>query len=450
MTRRPSIGSTPPPLAERLAEGKARRRRAPREALASFAVRPRPDLVARLRQAVAGRRAALLPIRWGRMAASPFAFMRGAADLMAGDVGARRTAGLAVQACGDAHLLNLGAYAAPDGHLVFDLNDFDETCRGPFEWDLWRLAASIVVGARTAGLRDAAAQEAVRDMAQAYRRALAEFAELPVLELARHEVTPSLAGRRLAPIFQAAARNSPAQLLLRHTVPGRGGFARFRSAPPLLVPVAPAQARRVLGALRAYRDTLGPGRQQVLDRYRPHDVAFKVVGTGSVGVEVHVVLLYGTGPGDPLFLQVKEEDAPCWRPWLTGPARAATGAHQGRRTAEGQLRTQTVADPFLGWTRLGAHDCLVRQWSDHKASVDVGLLAERRALAELAPLCGAVLAKAHARTGDAGQLAGYCGQGATLDRALARFALAYADQTEADHAGLRRAIRTGLLEARLA
>jgi uncharacterized protein (DUF2252 family) len=187
-------------------------------------------------------------------------------------------------------------------------------------------------------------------------------------------------------------------------------------------------------------------RQQFMHAYVPVDVAFKVVGTGSVGVDVYLVLLYGNGPEDPLFLQVKEEDRTCWRPFHDRQRFGPIPAHQGRRTAEGQLRSQTVADPFLGWTRIGKKHFIVRQWSDHKATVNVKML-EGPAFDDYAALCGEVLAKAHARTGDAAMLSGYCGKGDALDRALARFALAYADQTELDHARLCKAIRAGKLRA---
>jgi uncharacterized protein (DUF2252 family) len=208
------------------------------------------------------------------------------------------------------------------------------------------------------------------------------------------------------------------------------------------------EARDLLRAFPDYRATLGPGRRQVLDAYVPQDLAFRVVGTGSVGLDDYLVLLYGNGHGDPLFLQVKEERSTCWSPYL-GRARGERDGHphQGRRTAEGQLRTQTVADPFLGWTRFGGRDFLVRQWSDHKAAVDVGMLERREVLDDYVALCGEVLAKAHVRTGDGAMLAGYCGTGESLDAALAQFALAYADQTEADHELLCKAIQRGRLAA---
>jgi uncharacterized protein (DUF2252 family) len=439
------LGAPSASVRERYAKGKALRSRLARGAQGAWKPIDRGDLVDRLVASVAGRRRDLLPIRWKRMAASPFGFFRGAAAIMAADLGALRTAGLEVQVCGDAHLLNLGAYAAPDGHLVFDLNDFDETCRGPFEWDLKRLAASLVVGGRDAGNGDPACTEAVRSMVRSYREGLDRFSRMQVLELARLEITPRRTGRSASPVFARAARDTPQKLVEKVTLPAGGGFARFRSRPPLLRRLKEGQARSVLAGLEAYRTTLGPARRQVIDRYAPRDFAFKVVGTGSVGVDDYLVLLYGNGPEDPLFLQVKEEDASCWTPYLRrARARPADDAHGGRRVAEGQLRAQTVSDPFLGWTRVGRKNFLVRQWSDHKASIGVDLLSGR-ALGDLAVLCGEVLAKAHSRTGDAAMLAGYCGSSESLDETLAVFAVAYADRTGADHGALRRAIRSGSL-----
>src|SRR5690349_21381270 len=294
----PRLGrALPPPrpsLAERRALGRALRDRAPRRRQRELEVRPqRDDLVERLLAAVRGRLPALLPLRWKRMAASPFAFFRGAAALMAADIGPLPSSGIDVQVCGDAHLLNLGAYAAPDGHLVFDLNDFDETCRGPFEWDLKRLAASFVVAGREAGRPGPACAAAVRALSAAYRHRLAALARLPAVELARFEITPARTGRPLAPIFTRAARNTPAELLEKVTRPAAGGFARFRREPPTLVPLAGRERRAVLASLDPYRATLGAGRRQIFDAYAVHDAALKVVGTGSIGVDAYLLLLYG-------------------------------------------------------------------------------------------------------------------------------------------------------------
>ena len=428
--------------------GRALRNRLPRSQQGEWVVNTcRKDLIDSLRQAVANRRADLLPIRWGRMATSAFDFFRGTASLMAADVGPLATVGLEVQVSGDAHLLNLGAYAAPDGHLVFDLNDFDETCRGPFEWDLKRLASSLVVGGRVAGHKDRDCTNAVRSFMQAYREHLDRFSEERVLKLARLEITPRSTDRPLAPIFTEAARTTP-QALIKKATALLDGVAQFKIAPPLQVPLSRDEARGVLDSFPGYRATLGPGRQQVLDGYAPCDLTFRVVGTGSVGVEDYLVLLYGNGTNDPLFLQIKEEDPSCWRQYLKNSQDyLAAYPHQGRRTAEGQLRTQTVADPFLGWTQIGGKDCLVRQWSDHKAAVNVKMLEKGSVFEDYAVLCGQVLAKAHARTGDSAMLVGYCGKSERLDAAIASFAVAYADQTEGDYDQFCKAIKKGLLKA---
>lgn len=429
--------------------GKALRGRLPRGEQGEWAPRPRRgDLVEQLKEAVAGRRADLLPIRWGRMARTAFDFYRGAAALMAADVGPRRTVGLDVQVCGDAHLLNLGAYAAPDGHLVFDVDDFDETCRGPFEWDLERLSASLVVGGRVAGHKDRDCAATVRSFVRTYCEHLDRFSEMPALELARLEITPGSTGKPLAPVFTRAARDTPRKILEKATIAGAGGLARFRSRAPLQVHPGRIEARHVLASLSGYRATLNAGRKQTFEAYAPRDLVFKVVGTGSVGVDNYVILLYGSGPGDPLFLEVKEEAPSCWRPYLKkSRAYAQTYPHQGRRAAEGVFRTQTVADPFLGWTHIAGKDFLVRQWSDHKAAVDVKMLERRSVFEDYAVLCGRVLAKAHVRTGDGARLAGYCGNGRRLGRAMATFALAYADHTEANHEQFCKAIDRGRLEA---
>ena len=404
----------------------------------------RPDPVQALLTANAGRLSEVLPIKWARMAASPFGFFRGAAALMAADLAGHPVTGLTVQLCGDAHVRNLGAYAAPDGHLVFDLNDFDETvAAAPWEWDVKRLAASLVLANREAGGADAAGVAAVHEFARSYRRSLGRFAAMHFLDLLKYEVHRYPEDGCVRRIVQKAARAKPARNLAKLTVPGPAGEPRFHDQPPLLSHVDDARARTVIASLGPYRETLGLDRQLALDAYRPVDVTFKVVGTGSVGTRDYVVLLLGREPDDALFLQVKEELPSAWAPALRG----ATGStHEGKRVAEGQHRCQTVTDPFVGWTRIDGHDYLVRQLSDHKASLDPQEL-EGDVLVEYAQVCGETLSKAHARTGNAAALAGYCGKADRLDRSLADFALAYAAQTTQDHAALAAAIQAGRLKA---
>ena len=378
----------------------------------------RPDPVQALLTANAGRLSEVLPIKWARMAASPFGFFRGAAPLMAMDLSGHPVTGLTVQLCGDAHVRNLGAYAAPDGHLVFDLNDFDETvAHAPWEWDAKRLATSIILANREAGGADTEGVLAVRAFVRSYREALGRFAAMHVLELMKYQVHRYPEDGCVSKILQKAARATPARSLAKLTVPGPAGEPRFHDQPPLLCHVDDAKARTLIAALGLYRETLGLDGQQALDAYRPVDVTFKVVGTGSVGTRDYVILLLGNGPGDALFLQVKEELPSAWAPALR---ETVMSPHQGRRVAGGQQRCQTATDPFVGWTTIDGRDYLVRQLADHKATLDPQELIGG-VLVEYARVCGETLAKAHARTGNAASLAGYCGKAERLDRAPRRF-----------------------------
>ena len=426
-------------FAERRTCGAALRKVTPRNEQGNWwPAANRPDPVRRLIEANADRAADLLPIKWARMTASPFGFFRGAAALMAMDLAGRPVTGLMVQLCGDAHVRNLGAYAASDGHLVFDLNDFDETVPGaPWEWDVKRLATSLVLVNREAGGRDGEGTAAVAAFVRCYRNSLGRFSTMRTMDLIAYEVHRFSKAPCVRAILQKAERATPAKTMAKLTTLGPSGKPRFRDQPPLLYHVPDEEAARVVASLGPYRETLGLDRQHVLDAYWPVDVTFKVVGTGSVGTRDYVVLLLGNGPDDPLFLQVKEELPSAWTDALPEPG---AGMHQGRRVAEGQHRCQTATDPFVGWTTIAGSDYLVRQLADHKASVDPADLTGK-VLGEYALVCGETLAKAHARTGDAAALAGYCGTADRLDRAMADFALAYAAQTTKDHAALNAAIR---------
>jgi len=432
------------PADERRAIGQHLRRRVPRSEQGEWDVARRvEDPIALLERANAPRIPELVALKTYRMTVSPFAFFRGAAPVMAADLATRPVTGLATQICGDAHVKNLGAYAAPDGHLVFDLNDFDETIVGPWEWDVKRLATSLVLAGREAGARPASAREAVRTFVRSYREELRRLAGLGALELLRVEVRRPLESELLHRVLAKAERVTPAYALSKLTVRGRGGEPRFHDRPPVLYHVPPRVAKAVLASLRDYRDTLSPERQSAFDAYRAVDVAFKVVGTGSVGTRDYVVLLLGRGPADPLLLQVKEAVPSCYARYLPD---LPPCPHEGRRVAEGQHRMQTATDPLLGWTRIADHDFIVRQLADHKASLEPADLVDD-ALLSYGLVCGEILAKAHARTGDAAAIAGYCGRGDRLDRAFVRFAVAYADQTERDHARFRAAVRAGELAA---
>jgi len=414
----------------RYALGKRMRRQLRREDQAAYAPatrgpRQRLQILAR---ADRGRITTLLPEKFRRMRASPFAFFRGAAALMAADLAALPRTGLTVQMCGDAHVRNLGAYAAPDGSLVFDINDFDETMPGPWEWDVKRLATSLVLAGEESGQSPSRCEECARRFVASYRAYLRIFATMPFAKLARYRIARRRGEPLLNEIFADAERTTPARNLRKLAVED-GGRWRFHDRPPNLERVAGATAARVVRALAAYRATLVASRRRTFERYRPADVAFKLVGTGSVGTRDYIVLLFGNGPRDPLFMQVKQELPSCYAAYLP---RAPRVDHQGRRVAEGQQMMQTWSDPFLGYTRFGGHDYLVRQLADHKAALDPAAL-NRRTLFEYASLCGEALAKGHARTSDGAMLAGYVGKSAKLDTAIASFASAYADQTKTDY-----------------
>jgi uncharacterized protein (DUF2252 family) len=423
-------------IAQRTALGKGRREIVRRRDHGSWgAPKDRGDIVALLREENEGRLPDLVPIKFRRMAASPFGFFRGAAPLMARDLSHLPTTAIFTQICGDAHVRNLGAYAAPDGHLVFDINDFDETMPGPWEWDLKRLATSFVLAGREAGESDKTSLDSVRLLVATYRKAIEAFGQMSPLELVNHEITDKVADGPVEDVLQKAERATRDHACEKLTVRGRN---RFHDRPPILHHVSDEAARTVIRSLSPYRDTLPPDRQLVLDAYRPVDVAFKIVGTGSVGTRDYVVLLVGVHPRDPLLLQVKEEPRSCYAPYLP---QIPPFDHQGRRVAEGQHRMQTATDPFLGWTRIGERDYLVRQLCDHKASIEPADL-HGRALLSYGSVCGEIFAKAHARTGDGAAIAGYCGRSTRIDKAIATFAKAYADQSTADHEVFVKALRS--------
>jgi uncharacterized protein (DUF2252 family) len=434
------------PLSKRIAYGRSRRRQLPRADQGRWKPSSdRPDPIELLNDAHQGRIQSLLPIKWGRMAASPFGFFRGAAPVMARDLSTLPTSGIHVQICGDAHVRNLGAFAGPQGHLVFDINDFDESVHGPWEWDIKRLATSFVLAGREAGEPDRVCADVVELLVRCYRKSMAEFAEMSAIRLFRYLIGRLPGKGPVQQVLQKAEHATHSKTLQRITVGPQNGNRRLARRPPLLFRVSTATASAVLAALREYRTTVSEDRQLILDAYRPMDVAFKIVGTGSVATRDYVVFCRGAAPGDALFLQVKEETHSCYAPYLTEPDPID---HQGHRVARAQHRMQTKSDPFLGWATLEGRDYLVRQLADHKASVEPEELTGK-ALGEYATVCAELFAKAHARTGDPGALVGYCGASSDrLDRAIRKFAIAYADQTEADHKLLLRAIRKGKVKAR--
>jgi uncharacterized protein (DUF2252 family) len=385
-----------------------------------------------------GRVPALVKLKYELMAMSPFAYFRGAVPVMAADLAMTPNTGVVSQLCGDAHVRNLGAYAAPDGRLVFDINDFDETIRGPFEWDLKRMAASLVLAGRASGHKDGAARKAVEACIERYAEQMRIFARMPMLEVGRYQVHRLGLAKPVHAALIKAERATPLHTLEQLTEPKGGveGAPRhFMEMKPMLTRVPAATAKAVLAALVPYRTMLEPQRQHLLSMYRPIDVAFKVVGTGSVGLRDYCVYFEGNGPGDPLFLQIKEETASAYVPYLPD---AQPPHHNGQRTADGQRAMQLQTDPFLGWTHIGTRTYLVRQLCDHKGSIDIEDLAGD-GLKAYGEVCGELLARGHARSGDPLVIAGYLGSGGGFAEALARFGVIYADQTERDWEDLKKA-----------
>ncbi|HEY1986981.1 MAG TPA: DUF2252 domain-containing protein [Terracidiphilus sp.] len=428
---------------ERRSLGQARRKQVGRQQHCELNCKARhiPALKL-LERAGRGRVPSLLKLKYQLMAQSAFGYFRGAVPVMAADLSVLPNTGIITQICGDAHVRNLGAFAAPDGRLVFDINDFDETIRGPFEWDLKRMAASLVLAGRESGHKEVVARTAVEKCIERYAAQMRMFAQMPILEVGRYPV------HRLGsvvPIHDAllkAERATPCHILEMLTEPSStkaGAPRRFREIKPTLTRVTGRQAQTVLGALGPYRTMLEPQRQHLLSQYRPIDVAFKVVGTGSVGTRDFCIYFEGNGPGDPLFLQIKEEPASAYTAYLPD----AKPAHQnGQRVVEGQRAMQVQSDPFLGWTHMEGRDYLVRQLNDHKGSIAIEDLAGT-GLEAFAQVCGELLARGHARSGDALMISGYVGEGDGFAEALAKFGVLYADQTERDLEQLRRSGKAG-------
>jgi uncharacterized protein (DUF2252 family) len=422
--------------------GRALRRTVPRSSHAGWEPRGREVPLRLLEQSNRRRLPDLVPLRVDRMRASPLAFLRGAPGVMAHDLATTPTTGLTVQACGDAHLLNFGLFATPERNLSFGLNDFDETLPAPFEWDVKRLATSFVVAARSVGLDDALGRRAAQAAVRVYREQLARYAGMRLLEVwySRVDAAAIVAlsrGRRrraVAARLDRAQHHTSLDALPRLTEPSAGG-RRFAEEPPLLTHVEECHDGWVAEVLARYRASLSEERRQLLDRFRAVDAARKVVGVGSVGTRCYVVLLLGDRHDDPLLLQVKQATASVLEPYA---GRSGFG-HPGHRVVHGQRLLQTASDIFLGWTGDGAADYYVRQLWDMKGSVNLETL-DPADLVPYARLCGWVLARAHARSGDAAAISGYLGSGDRFDRAVASFAEAYADQTEADHAAFARAL----------
>jgi uncharacterized protein (DUF2252 family) len=453
-------------VSERAAAGKAARSGASRSSHGEWeAGTGRMDPVAILERQAEARLQDLVPIRYGRMSTSAFAFFRGAAAVMAADLAATPVSGLQVQACGDAHLSNFGAFAAPDRRLVFDLNDFDETLPGPWEWDVKRLAASFAIAARENGLKRKQRRVVLLRAVRTYRESIRDFAAMPNLEVwySRFDIEAALAEvehddpievkRVRKGVVKARSKDSLRALeRLTETVDGE---IRFRSEPPLLVPgeelVSADDGRPVAellqGVLEAYRDSLPPDRQVLLDAYRFRQIARKVVGVGSVGTRAWVILLTGADDADPLFLQAKEAEASVLEPF----AGSSRFRNHGRRVVEGQRLMQAAGDIFLGWCPAEGidgrpRDFYVRQLWDWKRSAEIERLSPS-GLGVYAQMCGQTLARAHARSGDRVAIASYLGSGDSFDEAIADFSESYAEQNLRDHQALLDAIDSGRVEA---
>lgn len=423
---------------ERRNLGQARRKQVGRQQHDELLIKARHISPLELLQHVErGRVPALLKLKHQLMAQSPFSYFRGAAPVMAADLAVLPSPGIVSQLCGDAHVRNLGAFAASDGRLVFDINDFDETTRGPFEWDLKRMAASLVLAGRESGHKEAAARDAVEKCAERYRMQMRTFAQMPTIEVARYQVHRIGSVQPVHAALLKAERATPRHTLEQWTEPSsgkHGGPRRFKEQKPILTRLTGAQAAKVLASLGPYRAMLEPQREHLLSLYRPVDVAFKVVGTGSVGLRDYCIYFEGNGPGDPLFLQIKEEAPSAYAPYL---ADAHSPHHDGQRVAEGQRAMQVQSDPFLGWTHMSGRSFMVRQLNDHKGSIEIDDLAGD-GLAAFAEVCGELLARGHARSGDPLVIAGYLGSGGGFAEALGKFGSLYADQTEKDWQALRR------------
>ena len=432
--------------------GAHRRQATPRSAHAEWQPPRQRDPLALLAASNVGRTPSLVPVRHGRMLASPFAFYRGAPAVMAYDLAQTPSSGIVAQLCGDCHISNFGMFASPERSLVFDLNDFDETLPGPFEWDVKRTAASIVVAARNAQLSAKDARAAVALAMRSYRTKMAELAAESHLGVWYSHTTANTLLEMVSKRARKAAEGQLARVQAKDRLRAFSkltevvdGKRRIIHEPPLIFRLEKAEddIRTWLTELfTAYYESLEDSRKRLLSRYRLVDVAHKVVGVGSVGTRCFISYWQGVDEGDPLFLQVKQASASLLEPYL-GPSEYA---QPGQRVVTGQRLMQAANDIFLGYTHSGGHDYFVRQLYDMKGSADLERISGRY-LERYAALCGAVLARAHARTGDAAQIAGYLGKGDSFDTALVEFAVRYADQNDADYALFKQAAADGRIEA---
>lgn len=441
---------------ERRARGRTLRDTVPRSSQSEWKpASGRRDPIELLEASNEGRMPALVPVRFGRMASSPFAFYRGGAALMAADLATTPKTGIIVQACGDAHLMNFGGFATPERNVIFDINDLDETLPAPWEWDLKRLAASIVIAAQHQRIADSDAARAARDAAREYRERMTDYAAMRVLDVwyeridlqrfsdraADPEVMAEVR-KRIAERIDEAQRKSDPDHMFPKLVTLQGEEHRIKDEPPLIFhpdeQLAPGLRDGFAGAIAGYRDSLAEHVRTVFDRFHMCDLAAKVVGVGSVGTFCAIALLMAE-EADPLFLQVKEARASVLEPY----AGKSRHANHGQRVIVGQRLMQSASDIFLGWTEgSGGRHYYIRQLRDLKMSavvedMDFGLLRQ------YGRMCAHALARAHARSGDAALISGYAGSGQVLDDAIADFAVAYSDQNRADYRAFVKAVRQG-------
>ena len=432
--------------AERVAAGRERQAAVPLDSHAEVPSSDgRPDPVAILRSQESEREPALVPLRYERMAASPFAFLRGAAAVMASDLSRVPTSGISVQLCGDAHVSNFGMFASAERDLVFDVNDFDETLPGPFDWDVKRLAASAAVAVLDVGGSEKRARRAAKATVTSYRETMAALSAMRTMDVWNVKISVEalaelLGTRGLRTVVQKAAkqaRRSTADTAVAKLTESVDGRRRFRSDPPILIPVPEESRDEVVARLTPvyadYLRTLQPDRVALMGHYSFVDIAHKVVGVGSVG-NLAILLLLESGDGEPLILQVKQANASVLEPYLG----ASRFDNHGKRVVVGQRVMQATGDPFLGWIRAEGDrviDFYLRQLRDMKGSIDLAGLGKEE-MSDYVRICGAALARAHARVGDSSGITGYLGDTDAFDDAVADFAMAYAAITVSDHAAL--------------
>ncbi|SFB39811.1 Uncharacterized conserved protein, DUF2252 family [Amycolatopsis marina] len=433
------------------ARGKALREATPPTAHDHPAAGPRrPGVVDFVEASNEGRLAELLPLRIAKMTASPFAFFRGAAGLMAADLAGTPASGLTAQLCGDAHAANFGLYGTPEGEIVMDINDFDETLPGPWEWDLKRLCASLVLAGREGGVGEKDCLDAAEDAVKSYRRIVRELAEMPFMRSWNALPNASALNRakadELIDDFEKAAakarKNTSAKIARKRAQEyddEATGLRRlkFIEDPPIRTHVDESTAQHIIDGLESYVDTLRESRRNLITRYSVSDVAFRVVGTGSVGRRSYIALLHGNGD-EVLVLQLKEACQSALEPFLD----IGSTEHEGRRIVHGARLVQAETDILLGWTTIEGRPFIVRQFRNLKGDIDPTSLDSDH-LDDYGRLAGALLARAHARSIDPRLLAGYLAEDTDLDEAIGRYAVRYADQTEADHAELLTAVKNG-------